>query len=99
VIENHALPMIKNDPALAYKIQQSKNPAETAYKLGKLSDSYEETVAKQPTSQKAEKIIKNSQRPVSSNAAGTSLKSMASDVSKMSPQQIWEESQKYARRA
>jgi len=99
VIENYALPMIKNDPALAYKIQQSRNPADTAYKLGKLSDSYEETVTKQTTSPKAEKILKNTQRPVSSNAAGTNLKSMAKDVSNMSPQQIWEESQKYARRA
>lgn len=99
VIENYALPMIKNDPALAYKIQQSKNPAETAYKLGKLSDSYEETVTKQATSPKAEKILRNTQRPVSSNAAGSNLKSMSKDVSNMSQQQIWEESQKYARRA
>lgn len=98
VMENFALPLIKNDPALAYKIQQSKNPAETAYKLGKLSDSYEETMTKAQSSQKAEKIIKNSQRPVSSNASG-SLKSQADQFSKMSKEQIWAESQKYARQA
>ena len=98
IMENFALPMIKNDPALAYKIQQSKNPAETAYKLGKLSDSYEETMTKAATSPKAEKILKNSQRPTSSNAAG-SLKTQADKFANMSPADIWAESQKYARRA
>ena len=97
-MEHFALPMIKNDPALAYKIQQSKNPAETAYKLGKLSDGYEETMTKAATSPKAEKILKNSQRPTSSNAAG-SLKTQADKYSNMSPADIWAESQKYARRA
>ncbi len=98
VMENYALPMIKNDPALAYKIQQSKNPAETAYKLGKLSDGYEETMTKAAPSPKAEKIIKNSQRPTSSNAAG-SLKTQADKYANMSQADIWAESQKYARRA
>jgi hypothetical protein len=98
VIETYALPMIKNDPALAYKIQQSKNPAEIAYKLGKLSDSYEESMTKAPPSPKAEKILKNSQRPTSSNAAG-SLKTQADKFSNMSQAEIWAESQKYARRA
>jgi hypothetical protein len=98
VMENFAIPMIKNDPALAYKIQQSKNPAETAYKLGKLSDSYEDTMTKAAPSQKAEKILKNSQRPTSSNAAG-SLKTQADKYSNMSQAEIWAESQKYARRA
>lgn len=90
--------MIKNDPALAYKIQNSKNPAETAYKLAKISDEYEQAnqeVAK--TSPKAEKILKNSSRPSSGPAAGTSLKSQADDFSKMSKQEIWAMSEKYAR--
>lgn len=105
VIENYAIPLIKNDPALAYRIQQSKNPAETAYKLGKLSDSYEETTMKQQTSPKAEKIIKNSSRPVSSNAAGSSLKSQADQFSKLDPRnpqdaaRIYEQAQRYARGA
>jgi hypothetical protein len=99
VMENFALPMIKNDPALLHKIQHSKNPAETAYKLGKLSDSYEETMAKSSSpSPKAEKILKNTQRPVSSNASGT-LKQQADHYSKMTKEQIWAESQKYARQA
>lgn len=97
VIENYAIPMIKNDPALAYKIQTSRNPAETAYKLAKISDEYEGTQMKQQTSPKAEKILKNSSRPVSSNAVGQPLKSQADDFSKLSPQQVWEMSQKFAR--
>lgn len=99
VMENFALPMIKNDPALAYKIQMSKNPAETAYKLGKLTDAYEETMTKQSSpSPRAEKVLKNAQRPTSSNAAGT-LKAQSEHYSKMSKDQIWAESQKYARQA
>jgi hypothetical protein len=97
-METFALPMIKNDPALAYKIQNSKNPAETAYKLGKISDDYEGTMNKAAVSPKAEKILKNSQRPTSSNAAGT-LKTQADKYSNMSQADIWTESQKYAKRA
>lgn len=98
VMENFALPMIKNDPALAYKVQQSKDPAKTAYMLGKLSDSYEEGMTKAAPSPKAEKILKNSSRPTSSNAAG-SLKTQADKYSNMSQADIWAESQRYARRA
>jgi hypothetical protein len=98
VIENFVVPMIKNDPAYAYKIQQSKNPAETAYKLGILSDDYEASMTKAPVSPKAEKILKNTQRPTSSNAAG-SLKTQADKYSNMTQSEIWAESQKYARRA
>lgn len=99
VVETFAIPLIKNDPALAYKIQNSKNPAETAYKLGKLSDDYEESMSKQSTSPKAEKILKNSSRPLSGAAAGNPLKSQAEQVSKMKPDEIWAMSQKYARGA
>jgi hypothetical protein len=99
VIENFVLPMIKNDPALAYKIQQSKNPAETAYKLGRISDEYEGATMKQQTSPKAEKVLKNTSRPVSGNAVGSPLKKQADDFSKMSQTEIWNLSQKYARGA
>ena len=99
VIEHFAIPMIKNDPALAHKIHMSKNPAEAAYKLAKISDEYEETVSKQQTNPKAEKIMKNAQRPVSSNAVSASLKTQADDFSKLSREQIWEMSQKFARQA
>lgn len=99
VVENFAIPMIKNDPALAYKIQTSKNPAETAYKLAKLSDEYEEIQMKQQTSPKAEKVLKNASRPVSANAVSSSLQNQSDDFSKMNPNQIWEMSQKFAKRA
>lgn len=98
VIEHYALPMIKNDPALAYQVQMSKNPAETAYKLGRLSDKFEESNAKQ-TSPKAEKILKNSSRPVSSHSSTASLKQQVDAYSKMSPAEIWAQSQAYARQA
>jgi len=99
VVENYAIPLIKSDPALAHKIQMSKNPAETAYKLGKLSDAYEETNMKNQTSPRAEKILKNTSRPVSSAAAGTPLKSQADQYSKMSPSEVWQQSQKWAKGA
>lgn len=99
VIETYAVPLIKNDPALAHKIQTSKNPAETAYKLGKLADNYEDPMKVKENTQKVEKIIKNSSRPTSGNAIGAPLKGQADQVTKMSPQQIWEQSQKYARGA
>jgi len=99
VLENYAIPIIKNDPALAYKVQTSKNPAETAYKLGKLSDNYEESMNKQQTSPKAEKILKNSQRPVSGNAVGSPLKTQTDSFAKLSKEEIWSQSQKFARGA
>jgi hypothetical protein len=99
IIENYAIPMIKNDPALAYKIQTSKNPAEIAYKLAKISDEYEANNMKQPVSAKAEKILKNASRPVSSNSVNSSLKTQVDDFSKMDKGQIWEMSQKFAKSA
>lgn len=99
IIENFVVPLIKSDPALAYQINNSPNPAKTAYKLGKLSDAYEEANMTKATSPKAEKILKNVSRPVSSAAVGPPLKSQAEDFSKMSQAQVWEMSQKYARQA
>lgn len=97
IVENFAIPLIKSDPALAHKIQSSKNPAETAYRLGKLSEPYEEQSSKQVTNPKAEKILKNSSRPVSSNAVSSTLKGQADQFSKLSANQVWEMSQKYAK--
>lgn len=99
VIEHYAIPQINNNPALALKISQSKNPAETAYKIGKLSDEYEDNMVKQAISPKAEKILKNSQRPVSGNAVGSPLKTQADNFSKMSKEDVWKQSQQYARGA
>jgi hypothetical protein len=99
IVENFSIPLIKNDPALAHKVMTSKNPAETAYKLGKLSDSYEEQMAKAGTNPRAERILKNSQRPTSVNALPTSLKTTADSYSKMSKEDIWKQSQEYSRKA
>ncbi len=100
VIDNFVRPMIKNDPAYQQMIINSKNPIQTAYKLGKLSDDYQEQPMKNNDAvQKAEKMIKNSQKPLSGNAAGGSLKGQAEKYAKMSPQDIWKESQSYAKRA
>lgn len=98
IIEHYAVPMIKNDPALAYQVQMSKNPAETAYKLGRLSDKFEESSV-QKTSPKAEKVLKNSARPVSSHSSTASLKQQSDVYSKMSRDEIWAQSQEFARRA
>lgn len=97
VINTFTLPQIQKDPALAHKIATSPNPALTAYKIGKLSDEYEESVTQQKVDPKAEKILKNTSRPVSSHSAPVPLKSQVNDVSKMSQAQVWEMSQKYAR--
>lgn len=99
VVNTYALPAIKNDPALAYKIQSSKNPAEVAYKLGKLSDEYQEQTMAKETSPRAEKVLKNANRPVSSNAVGAPLKAQADHFAKMSKDEVWTMSQKYARGA
>lgn len=97
VIENFAAPQFKNDPALYHMIVNSQNPAETAYKLGKLSPNYEGVTMPQKTSPKAEKVLKNASRPVSGNAVGAPLKGQADQFSKMSKEEVWEMSQKYAR--
>ena len=100
VLENYAIPLIKQDPALAYKIQSSKNPAETAYRLGRLADNFEELpVANKENPKKAEKIVKNASRPTSGNALGSPLKAQADAAMSMTPAQVWEMSQKYARGA
>jgi hypothetical protein len=99
VIDTYAIPLIKQDPALAHKIQMSRNPAETAYRLGKLADNYQEPIVSKENKQKADKILKNSGRPTSGNAIGSPLKGQVEEVTKMSPQQVWQLSQDYARKA
>lgn len=99
VIENYAIPLMKSNPALAQQVRMSKNPAQTAYKLGKLSDSYKD-MEPQAISPKAEKIIKNAQKPVSPHAVqGGSLKDQANAFEKLSKQDIWRMSQKFANSA
>lgn len=100
VMENYAVPLIKNNPALANAIQNSETPAETAYIMAKMSTLYRETSAQPPANpQKAEKVLKNASRPVSAAAVGSPLKTQADNFSKMSKQDIWNMSQEYARGA
>lgn len=94
VIRNYTVPLINNDPALAHKINTSKNPAETAYRLGKISDDYVEHEM-QRTSPRAEKVIKNSQRPGSSHSA-QSLKTQVSEVTNLTAAETWARAQEYA---
>lgn len=96
VINTYVLPAIKNDPALAHKIQNSKDPAAVAYKLGKLDMSEQETA---PANPKAEKILKNASRPVSGNAVSQPLKKQADEFAKMSQADIWKLSESYAKKA
>lgn len=97
VIENYTVPLIKNDPALAHKVNASKNPAETAYKLGKLSDNYSERNETQ-VSPRAEKVLRNTQRPGSAHTA-QGLKTQVNAVNVMSPAEIWRAAQEYANSA
>jgi len=100
VMENFAVPLIKKNPALAYNLQNSENPAEAAYLMAKMSPSYKESSKEAPDNpKKAEKILKNASRPVSAAAVGSTLKTQADDYSKMSPSDIWNLSQRYAKGA
>lgn len=99
VVEKYAIPMIQNNPALAQALKASPNPFKLAYQMAKSSDDYEASMTKQQTSPKAEKILKNSNRPTSVQSVSPSLKQQAQDFSKMSQQDIWQQAQKYARQA
>jgi hypothetical protein len=99
VVENFAVPMIQQNPALAAAIKASPDPFTTAYKLAKTSDQYEAQVTKQQISPKAEKVLKNASRPIPANTVSPSLKGQADQFAKMSKQDIWKQAQEYARGA
>ena len=99
VVENYVGPLLKKDPALAHFVKTSENPAETAYRLGKLTPAYKKN-EEQVMSPKAERIIKNSQKPVPPHAVSGGnppLKDQAQVFEKMNKQDIWKLSQQYAR--
>lgn len=100
VIDNFAIPLIENNPALAQAIKSSPNWAEMAYRYAKSSPEYEAEMAKRQTNTKAvEKVTKNTERPLSANATGSSLKEAVESFSQMSPEDVWRTSRQYARRA
>lgn len=95
IIQNYTIPLIKNDPALAHKINTSKDPALAAYRAGKISDEYLESSAPK-MSAKAEKVVRNSQQPASSHA-GQGLKAQVAALSEnMTQDQVWALAQQYA---
>lgn len=103
VIDNFAIPMIENNPALAESLKVMPDFAETAYKLAKASKEYEndmQTRQKKETSKAADKVIDNTHKPVSINAASSSsLSSSVSQFASMSTEEVWKLSKEYARRA
>lgn len=66
VTEEHVKELIEDDRDLADSIKSSPNPYATAYKLIKKSAFYQDK-GKKPNKD-AEKLVKNAQKPVSSNA-------------------------------
>lgn len=103
VIDNFAIPMIENNPALANSLKAMPNFAEVAYKLAKSSSEYEMELKnrqQKEASKAAEKVKDNTQKPVSINAASSSsLYSSVSQFANMSTEEVWKLSKQYARGA
>lgn len=98
VIENFGIPLIEKTPALKQTLVTCPNWAEMAYNMAKATPEYKKAQS-QDNSKKVEKVIKNTERPMSANAAGASLKSQAEVFANLSPSDVWKKSQEYARRA
>lgn len=98
VIENFAAQLFRDQPALAYHVQQSRNPAETAYLLAKTSSNYKAYMAKQNGTSKADKIKQNASRPATGSALGPT-KVTSDPTGGKSKDEIWKEAQEYARKA
>jgi len=91
VIEKYAAPAIKKTPALGRAILSAENPYLAAYEFGKM-----QKVTVDPN-ETAKRIEKNAEKPVSSHAATPSgALSHASSFQKMSKDEVWKLSQKYA---
>lgn len=98
VIENFGIPLIEKTPALKETLLKIPNWAEMAYNMAKATPEYQKAQS-QDNSKKVEKVIKNTERPTSANAAGASLKSQAEVFANLSPSDVWKKSQEFARRA
>ena len=97
VIENFGIPLVQNNPRLAEAIRTCDDWAEMAYNMAKATPEYQKAMTQK--SPKAEKVKRNTERPTSANAAGSSLKNQASYFAEMSPSEVWKKSQEFARRA
>ena len=99
VIENFGIPMIENNPALKQALAASPNWAEMAYNLSKATPEYQNKVTQKKTDPAIERAKKNAERPVSSSAAPSNLKGAVDAFASLSPEEVWNKSQEYARRA
>jgi len=102
VIDNFAIPMVENNPALAHALKAMPNFAEVAYNMAKSSPEYNMEIQKRQQKEgikAAEKVIENSQKPASINAAPSSLSSSVSNFANMSKEEIWRLSKEYASKA
>lgn len=98
VIDNFGIPMIKKNPALGQALKALPNWAEMAYEMAKATPEYK-AAQSNVTAPKAEKVIKNTERPTSINAAPASVKKQVDVFSSLSPSEVWKKSQEFARRA
>lgn len=71
VVSNYLPDVLKEDPELQEDIKRAKNPYKLAYKLAKQSDRYRQESLKQNKSEKAERILKNSERSGSLSSVGS----------------------------
>ncbi len=100
VIENFGLPLIEKNPALKQTLLQVPNWAEMAYNMAKGTPEYKKSQSNhRNNAKKVERVVKNTERPTSANAAGASLKSQAEVFANLKPSEVWKQSQEFARRA
>jgi len=100
VSEDNVNELIKDDPEVADLIKSSQNPYAAAYKLIKKSAFYNEKSKKRPSAD-MEKVAKNTQKPVSSNAVQARPLAHANNFSFSSQEekrQLYEEMMGYANR-
>ena len=98
IVDTYVLPLINSNPAYKQLVMEADNPAEEAYMLGQML-ARRKGSAPSVTSPKAEKVLKNANRPVSSATLGAPLKGQK-DGSQLKPgADVWAMSQQYARGA
>ena len=100
IVENFAIPLIEKNPALKQTLLQVPNWAEMAYNMAKATPEYKKAQSNsRNNAKKVDRVVKNTERPVSANAAGSSLKSQAEVFANLKPSEVWKQSQEFARRA
>lgn len=70
VVTKYLPDVLKEDPELQDDIKRAKNPYKLAYKLAKQSDRYREQQKTQQKNEKAERILKNSERSGNLSSVG-----------------------------